>query len=231
MATIIELRLPAEDVTLGQGIAAVPAVTIAIEQFASDGDPNRPLVWIEADDFTAVEEALACNSTVADYSLVGDVDGRQLYEIAWSDSAESTLGALERFGAHLRRAELNGGEWTVELLVPTREQLSEMYDFSTERGLSMTVDSIYEMNGEGAARELTDDQLDALETALDTGYYEVPRDASMTDVAGELDVSHQALSERLRRAHGRLVADALDGRSTSAMPERDQGTNTDTDFS
>jgi predicted DNA binding protein len=31
----------------------------------------------------------------------------------------------------------------------------------------------------------------------------------MTEVAEELGISHQALSERLRRGHGRLVRNAL----------------------
>ncbi len=45
--------------------------------------------------------------------------------------------------------------------------------------------------------------------ALEHGYYDVPREASLTDLAERLDVSHQALSERLRRGHGNLVKHAL----------------------
>lgn len=37
------------------------------------------------------------------------------------------------------------------------------------------------------------------------GYYEVPRSVSMTELANILDISYQALSERLRRAHANLI--------------------------
>lgn len=36
------------------------------------------------------------------------------------------------------------------------------------------------------------------------GYYDVPRTVTLTELADSLDVSHQGLSERLRRAHANL---------------------------
>ncbi len=41
--------------------------------------------------------------------------------------------------------------------------------------------------------------------AKEMGYYDVPRGISLSELADELGVSHQALSERLRRGHGRLI--------------------------
>ncbi|WP_227378576.1 helix-turn-helix domain-containing protein [Haladaptatus halobius] len=35
--------------------------------------------------------------------------------------------------------------------------------------------------------------------------YSIPRDATANDLAEELGVTHQALSERLRRVHGNLI--------------------------
>lgn len=55
---------------------------------------------------------------------------------------------------------------------------------------------------------LSDDQREAIEAARELGLYTVPRSVTMQDVGDDLGVSHQAISERLRRAHGRLV-DAL----------------------
>lgn len=41
------------------------------------------------------------------------------------------------------------------------------------------------------------------------GYFGISRDASIEDVADELDISSQAASERLRRGTGNLVRDVL----------------------
>lgn len=52
---------------------------------------------------------------------------------------------------------------------------------------------------------MTDDQREALEAALQKGYYAIPSEATMAEIASDLDISQQALSERLRRGHRALV--------------------------
>lgn len=215
MAAIIQLRLPAPDATLGETVASVPGMTMEVEQFVNGSDGwKRSLVWIRAEEFDAVERALTGDSTVAEHAVVGDVGGRRLYELAWAEPEETTFHVLEEYGGHLRHATMTDGEWAIELLFPTREQLSRMYESRTDAGLEMTVDSIYELDDRESARSLTDSQQRTIETALAAGYYEVPRKTTLTDLSDELGVSHQALSERLRRAHKHLVTTALRGHSS-----------------
>ncbi|MFL9708975.1 helix-turn-helix domain-containing protein, partial [Aeromonas veronii] len=77
---------------------------------------------------------------------------------------------------------------------------SEMYDFCEDNGLSLTVDAIYDLTSDDSTQYgLTDSQYTSLMRAREMGFYEVPRAISLSDLADELDVSHQALSERLRR--------------------------------
>lgn len=57
---------------------------------------------------------------------------------------------------------------------------------------------------------LTPGQAEALETALEMGYYEVPREASPAAVAESLGVSKSAFLERLRRAEATLLERALE---------------------
>ncbi len=56
---------------------------------------------------------------------------------------------------------------------------------------------------------LTDPQYEVLTLACDRGYFAIPRQAELDDLAEELGVSHQALSERLRRGVEALVTDTL----------------------
>lgn len=57
---------------------------------------------------------------------------------------------------------------------------------------------------DGAESELTDEQRDALLAALDLGYFAVPRQASLAEIAEELDVSDHVASRRLRSAMSTL---------------------------
>ena len=52
--------------------------------------------------------------------------------------------------------------------------------------------------------DVTPAQTEALQAALDRGYFEVPREAAATEVADELGISKSAFLERLRRGQGRL---------------------------
>lgn len=221
MAAIIQLRVPATGMTLGATVASVPGVAMEVEQFANDADgARRPLVWIQAESFDDVDDALAGDPTVAEHSAVSEVGDRRLYELAWTDPEGSVFATLGEFGGHPRSAVLSGDEWAIEVLFPTREQLSRMYDSRANDGIGMTVDSIYELSDSTPVQALTDSQRRTLESALSGGYYEIPRETSLTDLSDEIGVSHQALSERLRRAHKHLVSTALRGHSVGdAEPE------------
>lgn len=52
---------------------------------------------------------------------------------------------------------------------------------------------------------LTDRQEEALRTAAQEGYYEVPRRTSLRELAKKLDLSASSVSELLRRAEGEII--------------------------
>jgi predicted DNA binding protein len=52
---------------------------------------------------------------------------------------------------------------------------------------------------------LTEDEREVLRVALERGYYEVPREATLTDLAAELGRSDVEVSRRLRRATSDLL--------------------------
>ena len=53
---------------------------------------------------------------------------------------------------------------------------------------------------------LTDRQLEVLEVALAKGYYEIPRQATNEDIAGELDCSTSTVGEHLRKIESRIIS-------------------------
>lgn len=53
---------------------------------------------------------------------------------------------------------------------------------------------------------LTARQREVLEVALDTGYFDVPRDASTDEVAAELDLDSSTVAEHIQRAQRNLVS-------------------------
>lgn len=68
----------------------------------------------------------------------------------------------------------------------------------------------YDRRGGSLAGALTDRQLEAVSTALDVGYYDVPRDAELSAVADGLGVAESSASVLLRRAERAVFSRLLD---------------------
>jgi hypothetical protein len=83
--------------------------------------------------------------------------------------------------------------------------------FPSEYDVRVDRVSSYGRGMAGSASPLTERQREAVVTAVDLGYYDVPRTASVEDVATELDCAPSTASNHLRKAQARLartVADA-----------------------
>lgn len=67
-----------------------------------------------------------------------------------------------------------------------------------------------------ARRLLTAAQHEALRLAVDAGYYQIPRPLNLHDLAAQAGVSAAALSERLRRAEGRVLTQYVKSAAAAA---------------
>lgn len=68
----------------------------------------------------------------------------------------------------------------------------------------------YDRRGGALAGALTDRQREAVRTALERGYYEVPREACLADVADALDRAESSTSLLLRRAEREMLSRVLE---------------------
>ncbi len=92
-----------------------------------------------------------------------------------------------------------------------------------ERGVTIDVKRMVEA-GQNEDFEttagLTAPQQEAIAEAYRQGYYDVPREISLEELANEFEISHQSLSERLRRANRVLAGELLDS-STGELARPD----------
>lgn len=63
--------------------------------------------------------------------------------------------------------------------------------------------------GERALETLTERQLEVLQTAYEMGFYEVPREATVDDVADEVGIDGGTVSEHLQRAERNILSQQL----------------------
>ena len=211
MATIVEIQLPAEEFALHQTLSALDTVEFEVERVvAHDQDHIVPYVWANGTDRTTIETALQDDLSVKNIELVSDQEDRWLYQMDWVEQIQSLVQILVEEEAVVLTAFGKGDQWDLRVLFPDREALSRTYEFCEDAGLSMELRRVYDHDDSRAGQyNLTEEQEHALVTAFQTGFFEIPRDITLNDLADDLNISHQALSERLRRGYANMVREGL----------------------
>lgn len=211
MSTIVTATIPAEEFALAETLAADAATKVDIERVAAHtANDITPYVWVTAENVDVLDDALGEDSTVQGAKLVEELDGVVLYRMNWVASVDVLTYVLNEEGATVLDAYAEDDWWRFRLLYPERDGLSRTDQFCRDGGFTFNIESIHEMESERSGRfGLTESQYTALRVAGEHGYYEVPRDASTEELAEQLGISHQALSERLRRGHQAFVQNAI----------------------
>lgn len=105
----------------------------------------------------------------------------------------------------------NQNKVIVTVQIPDRETLKDLIRRVRATGASVSVKSILQSGSDSKdsleidVSEVTEKQLEALEAAVETGYYDSPREADLEVLADRLDVSKSAISQRLKAVESRLT--------------------------
>jgi predicted DNA binding protein len=97
------------------------------------------------------------------------------------------------------------GTTSVEL-VGRSEDVQELVDSIPEK-IDVRIDQVgeYDRGLDHTSSLLTDRQQEAVQAAAEVGYYDLPREGTVEDVAAKLDCAPSTASTHLRKAQSRLV--------------------------
>lgn len=209
MATICNMSMPAHEFGLAATFESVPDARITCEPVA-DSTGSLPLIRVRAPDRQALEDAFTNDASISEWTCLTGGESGWLYRINWTRKGSLVRRILTGEGATILSANASENEWTLRVLYPSREACSRSHTFCEERDVDVTIYAIRDVKGEEVTYHgLTDAQHTALVQAYEMGYFGVPRGADLETVAETLDISHQALSERLRRAHETMIESML----------------------
>lgn len=219
-SVVAEIRVPAERVVLADALSAAPEVVVEFEQFVPTGSTPTPFLWAVGAEGTRFEAVVGTDPTVSEVRLVDAVDGDNLLRVEWVDGDDSLLGWFEEGDERILRAVGQDDEWFLETRFAEREALSAFQQHCERRDVDFDLLRLYETRAPKLGRyDLTGLQRDALVTALEMGYFDVPRRATLAEVADELGLSPNAVSERIRRSEANPFRSAL---TTDRPPHRDR---------
>lgn len=220
MSVFAEFTLPVTAFPPGGRLSRNATVTVELERVVPTGSVTHYL-WFVGDDYADVIKELRTDPAVESMDVLEELDDRALVDIHWQSMATPLFELIEESGAMLVDATGTVDGWTATFRFPDGDALTDFYEACRRRGVSLELREINESGLDEREDDfgLTQSQRETLAVAFEAGYFDVPRETTLADLAAELDVSEQAVSERLRRGlktfliatlHGEHLPDATD---------------------
>ena len=183
-------------------------VAVKVADVRRTDDGHVALVWMADDDVAAVADSLTEWGQVSradTLSTAGELRLLRL-ELAEDTPVTAAYDVLVEHDVLLSGCTGTAEGWEVRLTAPSHGALTAVYDRWRDIGVDVDIVSVGgEATDARSADGLTNDQREALFYAADVGYFSVPRKATLGDIAEQLGISDQAVSERVRRGTYRLV--------------------------
>lgn len=191
----------------------VPDMELTWERSDPLEDRIRVLLWADGSNFDAFEDALKTDRTVSTPLQVIEVGDRRLYQLELIGEGRQTsiYPILIEEGGVIQDLVATHDGWEFRVAFPNKSSFQRFYDFCREHQITMNVDRIYEQQSDliDSIPGLTDTQRETLLTAIDYGYFEIPRENSLAELAAQLGISQNAASERIRRGVKQLITETL----------------------
>jgi predicted DNA binding protein len=190
---------------------------------ATNGESTaRSVTWSRASDGDVVEEFDLVgdpdeDALPADSSVVFDADERKRVRFE-RDGSNCICDLVERVGAPVTDVTASHGTLRLTFHATGVETVRTAVEELTDAFESVRIDQLSHTGEDGVEDfvlvdrgELTDRQQEVLETALEMGYFQRPRDANATEVADALDIAPSTFAEHLASAQSKVLASLLDG--------------------
>lgn len=209
MSTVVVGEIPAKEFALEQTFERLPEVAFECERVVDHAeDVTMPLLWARDTGDQRVYQSLKRDDSTKSVTALADFGDQQLFRITWSEEVCDALGLLTESAGSILDVRGIGMSWQFRVFYPNRRSVSIVNGGSDE--LSFAMNRVGHLEQKSAVRYgLTDKQHEALRVGWELGYFDVPRRIGIEELSDELGVTHQAVSERLRRGQATLIEEAL----------------------
>jgi len=207
---VVRARHP--DIVLTETVSRDSSSSVrSVSEAGTDPTSGRFFYRIESADLSRFEEGLRNDDTVGEFERVIETrDGEAIYGFEYTDEAKTLSPVVSNANGVILDMENDGDAWILTVWMPDRSGLADLWEYARRNGIDIDLLRVNEYGSIGSRDAgLTDSQREALLVAVEAGYFEEPRDATLGEVAADLDISQPAASGLLRRGIKRLVVSSL----------------------
>jgi predicted DNA binding protein len=207
MVLTAEFRLVSDDGPLIAVVRAVPECTITVEHDEqTTSGPIVLVIRVVCRSFEVFEAALEDEANVTEFTLISDENSLRAYHVVWKRPPPEGIDELTFNKTLIERQWVTNEGYHLKQQFADRDELAAYRDSCREMGVEFYLDRLYETNAiDGTVPGVSAKQREALLAAYEAGYFTVPRQASLREVAASLGISRSALAERLHRGQSHVL--------------------------
>ncbi|MFB6164741.1 MAG: helix-turn-helix domain-containing protein [Haloarculaceae archaeon] len=216
-AVVVEFTLPSDAFPFGRAVGADPDVKVWIEPFVPLGEGRFPFLWAHDEDFEPFERTLRDSDLVLALEALARIDDSVLYRVEWADQGATFLNGILAAGGTILEAQ-GDSLWSFVVRFSDHGALTKFHRFYQDEGYPVTIEQVSALSTEPGQQfgwALTPAQRRAVLLALENGYFSVPRETKLEEIADELGITRQAASELVRRGTETILRKALVGFSAA----------------
>lgn len=220
MNVFAQFSIDGEAFQLGRILSSPADVTFEVERIVPTDTALVPFLWVSGTGFDEFERAVRASEAITDLTALDEVSGETLYRFTYAKPRDCIVGAIDTANATILEA-TGDDRWTFRLRFSDHATLTEFYNYCTAESLPVEFDRIYTLTEDtpsGHRLDLSEAQREALVLAVRRGYFATPSETSLCELADELDITQQALSNRIRRGNEQILCKVL--LSSAADSER-----------
>lgn len=213
MTVVVEFTLPSESFPFGRSTSGDPDVRVQLERLVPIGEDRIPFVWATGEDFEQFEQHLRKSDIVKRVEALTRVGDSVLYYVDWYEDKEAFLNGLSDTDGTIMEAH-GSSSWSFTVRFRDHGDLTRFHQFYQAHDFPVYIDRVYapdEKSGIEFGFGLTPEQRETLLLAVEEGYFSVPRDTNLDEIAEEAGITRQAASERVRRGAETVLEKSLVG--------------------
>jgi len=205
MSVVARFSVMADGLPLADALDVAPGTRLRLGTMIPTGEAAAPYVELSSPAPGAVVEELAAAAIVEDVAVVDELEDHWLLRVRWTDGLDGLFDLLTDASAVVLDGEARGDRWSFRARFPEHADLAGFYRACSAAGLPLEVDEVHGAGNSVGGVSLTPGQREALVTALEAGYFDVPRAITLQELGERLDISDTAASQRIRRGLDRLL--------------------------
>lgn len=206
MVVILRFQTPVGNSELGSALRVENGSAVELETLVPSRKRSIPFFWIHAAPPESIVDSLWDHESVESVEIVDRIDDATLVAVEWVPESDTVFRDIEACDGQILRAVCQKRYREFDVRFAEHDTLSAFRERCERDDVAIHVQRIYHGTGpdEDPRFGLTTPQREALALAVERGYYDIPRRCSTAELAAEIGISSQAMTERLRRAIANL---------------------------